>query len=994
MPFSNHSPDSEEEYSPPSPYPGEEEEALVLDDIDEDVMVLDDDDVPQAQEVVCPQFVWECEMIEKGSDSTGKRFWTCLHCNYKRPEWNSTKAKAHLAKAKKEDVKPCPAVHSSAEVALYAMQWKVVTDKRAEKAAVPAEAQLATARMSQAVQVMVDRGTSRAAVQLSRRAPAPSNMASNRNTAREISIVGASRPPLGPRPTTVSRTSSTSTPSTVSMESFQRVTQDRKGIQTYLTNNHCSPQACLEMDYGVTAFILEGGFPFSIAQDPNFARLIKLAKHLPMSYKVPHRHKIAGAYMDLLYEERLQTNLVLLQKDANIFGVGGYCDGATIKGSPLLNFLCCSVYIPAAVMEIKDSSDHMAQGGRKDATYIADTMTKHLKSVDPKGDFVDIVIFDGASNVQKAGKILEIRFPRSTCLHGSEHVVSLFFSDVAKTDPGKRFIRLYQMTNAWFGGRHHACHAMFMGHSRKCNRGKLIGLITPSGTRMAGYWIALTRLIRHKDTFESLFSDPAFKALKADAKPPADLVALLKNPELWKFLLMFMRCMFGALRLLRLCDKKVPTMDKMYYFVLKVDQWLVKHHGDLNEWDEMDESLFITDLVAFTDTCKSKGANTGDDSSDSDDDDNSVSSYDSGVTTIKWGTAVRIIWEKRREKLCHDFAKAGYILSPVPEIREHVKLHMSLDLKQAVERVLKKLFLPVDLSNEDEMRYLSTMYDVFWEEYDQFDSRTGPVFGEARAYIWNSADIINNRSHVWHKKYSHLETHWLGKLACRVTSKITGMGNAERNWGDVKHLKSGQRSHLTSDRVSKAATIYGAACSERASMKNPVTCLATVTTWEDEDMASLGLNDFGVDLHSIMAVTLPQKVYRCWTEDWELDILNNPDIEHQARLLTKYAGLVFEDDGMYTVHNTLMYFQKRRGNSSWHVYGCTPDYNPNELHPDDYDYFEINDDFHGVVFEHYRKNPDAKVRCVVPDGALADDGSWNNWMAKPPAHKKHRGGGR
>jgi hypothetical protein len=42
------------------------------------------------------------------------------------------------------------------------------------------------------------------------------------------------------------------------------------------------------------------------------------------------------------------------------------------------------------------------------------------------------LIFDGASNVQKAGKILETKFPRSYTLHGGEHVVALFFSDIAK----------------------------------------------------------------------------------------------------------------------------------------------------------------------------------------------------------------------------------------------------------------------------------------------------------------------------------------------------------------------------------------------------------------------------------------------------------------------------------------------------------------------------------------------------------------------------------
>jgi hypothetical protein len=43
---------------------------------------------------------------------------------------------------------------------------------------------------------------------------------------------------------------------------------------------------------------------------------------------------------------------------------------------------------------------------------------------------VDLVFFDGASNVQNAGEILRAFNPRITIGHGAEHVVSFFFSDV------------------------------------------------------------------------------------------------------------------------------------------------------------------------------------------------------------------------------------------------------------------------------------------------------------------------------------------------------------------------------------------------------------------------------------------------------------------------------------------------------------------------------------------------------------------------------------
>ncbi len=40
--------------------------------------------------------------------------------------------------------------------------------------------------------------------------------------------------------------------------------------------------------------------------------------------------------------------------------------------------------------------------------------------------------FYGASNVKKAGEVLTTKFPSAFCFCGGEHVVSLFFSDIAK----------------------------------------------------------------------------------------------------------------------------------------------------------------------------------------------------------------------------------------------------------------------------------------------------------------------------------------------------------------------------------------------------------------------------------------------------------------------------------------------------------------------------------------------------------------------------------
>ncbi len=99
---------------------------------------------------------------------------------------------------------------------------------------------------------------------------------------------------------------------------------------------------------------------------------------------------------------------------------------------PLINVLGLCADSPPTCVAISDCSGHMSTGGRKDARYIAEMMEEIIQPYDPEKIRSTLFWFDGANNVQKAGKILETKFPRSYTLHGGKHVVALFFSDIAK----------------------------------------------------------------------------------------------------------------------------------------------------------------------------------------------------------------------------------------------------------------------------------------------------------------------------------------------------------------------------------------------------------------------------------------------------------------------------------------------------------------------------------------------------------------------------------
>ena len=78
---------------------------------------------------------------------------------------------------------------------------------------------------------------------------------------------------------------------------------------------------------------------------------------------------------------------------------------------PLVNMLASIINNPAHVLEISDTSDVMAAGGKKDTEKIANMFLEHINRVDPAKNLSDVIYFDGASNVQKAGEIISLYFP-------------------------------------------------------------------------------------------------------------------------------------------------------------------------------------------------------------------------------------------------------------------------------------------------------------------------------------------------------------------------------------------------------------------------------------------------------------------------------------------------------------------------------------------------------------------------------------------------------
>ena len=100
---------------------------------------------------------------------------------------------------------------------------------------------------------------------------------------------------------------------------------------------------------------------------------------------------------------------------------------------------------------------------------------------------------------------------------------------------------------------------------------------------------------------------------------------------------------------------------------------------------------------------------------------------------------------------------------------------------------------------------------------------------------------------------------------------------------------------------------------------------------DDDINFDMQLERFDVDTGALKEPAV-ERIFRTWIEDWEEEARKkNFCVEEEARLLTKYRGLVFNDPDSgttFSVWDKNMEFRRGRGNG-WFVVGISAD-NPDD----------------------------------------------------------------
>jgi Protein of unknown function (DUF 659) len=439
------------------------------------------------------KMIFDDDHINKYNDSKGKPRWKCKWCSCSFAGWNATKALAHVVKGSKADIKFCTGKISSSSRALYIRLYERCQRRRS-----------ASRDRIIALTDSIKTNNNRAAHSYSEE--------KERSSKRQR--IPASNELSQETPSGLTTHGTLSTTTTMNHASFQK--KVAPSFTQTLLHDGPNPNAESKLTMAIADMIHSCGLSFSLGSEPKFRLVLQIAKAVGSGYLPPLRKDIGGKLLELNYKNYMKNNMEKLKQEASTYGITFYGDGATIKKMPLINVLASGAHLPVFVLEIADCSKHLALGGKKDARYIASLFRPHIDSIEASiPGCTDVVYFDGASNVQKGGRILEAKNPRIAVFHGAEHVVSLFYKDLFDIPEIKYLSEICKRTYRVFGnGAHHAAYAIFQKYSKRHNEGKNIGLIRAADTRMGGQAIVMQRFLRLRNALISTVTSHEFLAIK------------------------------------------------------------------------------------------------------------------------------------------------------------------------------------------------------------------------------------------------------------------------------------------------------------------------------------------------------------------------------------------------------------------------------------------------------------------------------------------------
>ena len=126
----------------------------------------------------------------------------------------------------------------------------------------------------------------------------------------------------------------------------------------------------------------------------------------------------------------------------------------------------------------------------KGTKYLAWWFLQPMKTIDHNNCKFDVILFGGASNVQKRAKILSKQFPWCTIMQDVRHIVSIVFQDNINIDIFNFITDFNHKLINYFYSTHHSSTVIFT--SAVCNTTRACALLMkPVMMVMMGHYCCL-----------------------------------------------------------------------------------------------------------------------------------------------------------------------------------------------------------------------------------------------------------------------------------------------------------------------------------------------------------------------------------------------------------------------------------------------------------------------------------------------------------------------
>ena len=202
-----------------------------------------------------------------------------------------------------------------------------------------------------------------------------------------------------------------------------------------------------------------------------------------------------------------------------------------------------------------------------------------------------------------------------------------------------------------------------------------------------------------------MMASPEYVALKVDPR----VTKVIKSEVFWRVIFELCKACYPPLRLLRICDQRMLAMDQLFYFVRQKDAKADAAEESLNkldigEHDDIDELVKDLKNLLMSSAKYKEKAQPGVQTANVKDLDGLTGEqfsepiaemdntpYDSSVDEgMGLGSRFVSIWKHRRPALAHDYAIAGWLMSPHPVIMADVKenWHKEPSVPLAIDRAV------------------------------------------------------------------------------------------------------------------------------------------------------------------------------------------------------------------------------------------------------------------------------------------------------------------